>query len=67
MLIRFFFCSSVSLFLFSGDFRAAIEDYSRAIELAPNHFKAYFNRGFSYDKLGMYEKAIEDYTQALRV
>lgn len=35
----------------SGNFKVAIEDYSRAIELDPRHFKALFNRGFSYDKV----------------
>jgi tetratricopeptide (TPR) repeat protein len=36
----------------SGNFKAAIEDYSKAVELDPRHFKALFNRGFSYDKVG---------------
>jgi hypothetical protein len=27
-----------------------------AILKDPTHFKAYFNRGFSYDKLGDYER-----------
>lgn len=35
----------------SGNFKAAIEDYSKAIELDARHFKALFNRGFSYDKV----------------
>ena len=34
-----------------GDYDAAIQAYSRAIELDPGHFKAYFNRGFAYDKV----------------
>ncbi len=34
-----------------GDYEAAIQAYTRAIELDPRHFKAYFNRGFAYDKV----------------
>ena len=34
-----------------GDFAAAIEEYSQAIVLEPQHFKALFNRGFSWDKV----------------
>lgn len=34
------------------DFRLAIELYSKALEHNPLHFKAYFNRGFAYDKIG---------------
>lgn len=28
----------------------------------PNHFKALFNRGFAYDKIGEFDLAIEDYS-----
>lgn len=34
-----------------GNYIAAIEEYTRALALDPNHFKSYFNRGFSYDKV----------------
>lgn len=34
-----------------GDFKAAVADYSRALELDPRHFKAVYNRAFSYDKV----------------
>ena len=33
----------------------------------PGHFKAYFNRGFAYDKLGLYDQAIKDYSYALEI
>lgn len=39
-----------------GHFKAAINDYTVAILKDPSHFKAYFNRGFSYDKLGDYDR-----------
>ena len=33
----------------------------------PTHFKAHFNRGFAYDKIGDYDLAIKDYTRALEI
>jgi len=45
----------------------AIEDYSAAIELQPDHFKAWYNRGFCLDQLGRHEEAIEDYTKAIEL
>eukprot|EP00878_Enallax_costatus_P032514 GHUV01035738.1.p1 GENE.GHUV01035738.1~~GHUV01035738.1.p1 ORF type:complete len:686 (+),score=191.39 GHUV01035738.1:330-2387(+) len=50
-----------------GNFKGAVDEYTRALSLSPTHFKALFNRGFSYDKLGQYDKAIADYTRALEV
>ena len=35
-----------------GDYKQAIDLYSKAIVIQPAHFKALFNRGFAYDKLG---------------
>jgi tetratricopeptide (TPR) repeat protein len=34
-----------------GNFTQAVQDYTRAIELDPRHFKATFNRAFAYDKV----------------
>lgn len=34
-----------------GNFKGAVEEYTRALSLSPAHFKALFNRGFSYDKV----------------
>jgi tetratricopeptide (TPR) repeat protein len=33
----------------------AIKDYQNAIQRDPNHFKAYYNRAFCWDKLNEYE------------
>mgnify|MGYP006084976889 FL=1 len=33
----------------------------------PNHFKALFNRGFAYDKISQFDKAIEDYSKAIEI
>jgi len=33
------------------EFLRAVEEYSSALALVPGHFKALFNRGYSYDKV----------------
>eukprot|EP00981_Chlorochromonas_danica_P002029 scaffold413_cov176-Ochromonas_danica.AAC.25 len=50
-----------------GDFNRAIECYTQALQIFPQHFKSLFNRGFAYDKLGQYALAIEDYSRALTI
>ena len=44
-----------------------MRDYTAAIQLHPTHFKALYNRAFSYDKMEQFEAAIMDYTAALRI
>ena len=34
-----------------GDYESAIADYGKALKIDPRHFKAVYNRGFSYDKV----------------
>lgn len=48
-----------------GDYRKAINDFSRVIEISPRHSKAYNNRGNAYGILGDYERAIGDFTKAV--
>lgn len=50
-----------------GKFESAIEEYSKALQKDPRHFKALFNRAFAMDKLGEYKNAIQDYSRALDV
>ena len=38
-----------------------------AMKADPNHFKAIYNRAFSYDKIGKYEMSIADYTSAIQL
>ncbi len=38
-----------------GDYQKAIDFYTESIKLMPNHFKALFNRGFAFDKIGEYD------------
>jgi tetratricopeptide (TPR) repeat protein len=44
---------------------AAIEEYSKAIELNPEDAEAYYNRGNVYRKLKRYTRAIEEYSRAI--
>jgi tetratricopeptide (TPR) repeat protein len=50
-----------------GDYRAAIEDLSRAIEIDPEFAPAYLNRGTAYEAMGDYAKAIADFNKALEI
>jgi Tfp pilus assembly protein PilF len=50
-----------------GNYRQAIEDYGRAIEIRPGYAEAYFNRGVAYNNLGNYGHAIDDYGRAIEI
>ncbi|NPV38730.1 hypothetical protein BREVNS_1902 [Brevinematales bacterium NS] len=43
----------------------AVWCYSKAIEIDPKFYVAYFGRGYIYFNLGYYEKALEDYSLAI--
>lgn len=47
-----------------GDYDRAIDLYTQALKILPVHFKALFNRGFAFDKIGKFDLAIEDYSKA---
>ena len=47
--------------------REAIEIYRELIALEPDSAGHYANRGIAHDKIGEYEKALTDYTVALRL
>ena len=49
-----------------GNYRQAIEDFSREIEIM-GRANAYYNRGHAYYDLGNYRKAIEDYNKAIEI
>ncbi|MDA9347062.1 tetratricopeptide repeat protein [bacterium] len=49
------------------DYRGAIADYTRVIEIDPKYPKAYFNRGHSKGLLENYRGAIADYTKAIEI
>lgn len=48
-----------------GDFKGAVEEWTRLIELEPNLAGAYHNRGNAKDDLKDYDGAIADLTKAL--
>ena len=50
-----------------GDYRGAIADYDRAIELKPDYADAYYNRRISKSALGDYYGAIADYSRAIEL
>ncbi|WP_396141498.1 tetratricopeptide repeat protein [Flavobacterium sp.] len=50
-----------------GDYRGAIEDFTKGIELHPNDFNSYFNRGASKVKLQNYRGAIDDFDIAINL
>lgn len=44
-----------------------ISYFNQIIDIAPNHFGAYYNRGKAYFELEEYGEAIKDYTEAIRI
>lgn len=48
-----------------GNFRLATEDFTRAIEIKPDHAKAYFNRARAYSETGGHLLAVADLTTAI--
>jgi S1-C subfamily serine protease len=50
-----------------GEHTKAISDFSQAIQLNPNHAKAYFERGYAYYQLGQHNRSVQDYTESIRL
>ena len=44
---------------------SALSDFNKSIELDPNNFDAYYNRGNLQGKMGKYTEAILDHTRAI--
>jgi tetratricopeptide (TPR) repeat protein len=51
----------------SGQYKQAISDCIKAIELNPRYADAYSNRGNAYSKLGQLPQAISDHTRAIEL
>lgn len=51
----------------AGEYRGAIEDFSKVIELNPNYAEAYLLRGTSKAGLGDYRGAIQDYNKSVEL
>ncbi len=54
-------------YLYQGNYKQAIADYDKAIELDPSCATAYNNRGITYRKQGDYERAIVDHNKAIEL
>lgn len=54
-------------YYYLGVLGKAIDDYSRALVLSPDHAETYYNRANSYADLGDHARAIEDYTRAIEL
>ena len=50
-----------------GNYKQALEDFNRAIEINPGYDKAYINRGFAHQGLGNYRQAIEDHGRSIEI
>ncbi|MBF0566690.1 MAG: tetratricopeptide repeat protein [Nitrospirae bacterium] len=51
----------------NGNFRQAIGEFSRAIEIEPNNSAGYTGRGVSYEMVGDFRQAIGDFTNAIKL
>src|SRR5262245_60874321 len=56
-----------SVYAQERDYKRAIEDYSKAIELNSSQIEAYNNRGVIYTVTGEYDKAIADFDHVLQL
>ena len=51
-------------FMQAGNYKDAIEQFSKAIDLQPDFDKAYLGRADAYEKAGLLKEAAEDYDRA---
>jgi tetratricopeptide (TPR) repeat protein len=51
-------------FMLAGNYEDAVEQLTKAIDLQPDHDRAYLTRADAYEKLGMLREAAEDYDRA---
>jgi tetratricopeptide (TPR) repeat protein len=58
------FCNRGYCFYQIGEFKRAIEDYTKALYYEPNYF-IYNNRGLSYQGILEYESALKDFERSL--
>jgi len=54
-------------YFWNGEHHRAIEDFSAFIHKYPDSDKGFNERGLSYAKKGEYDRAIADYTEAIRL
>jgi len=51
----------------SGNFRQALLDYNKAIDIKPGYLEAYINRGIVYDDTGNFTQALSDDNKAIQI
>jgi len=52
-------------YVLNGNYRASIGEFTEAINLSPDYYLAYANRGLAYYYLGEIDNAIKDFSQAV--
>ena len=57
----------VTKYTLAKDYEGSIEDYNKAIEINPNYFKAFRERGISKSANGDYEGSIKDFNKAIEI
>jgi tetratricopeptide (TPR) repeat protein len=50
-----------------GKMEEAIDNYNKAIRIAPKEFSLYVNRGAAYASMGHYQMAVHDYTKSIHL
>ncbi len=48
------------------DYKAALQDFNKVIELSPSDPDAFYNRGLTYKKLNQIDQAFDDYSAAIK-
>lgn len=56
-----------NLYYNEQDFKEAIVDYSKSLDLAPGRDMAYFTRGVSYSLINKHDLAIDDFSKSLEL
>ena len=62
-----YYAVTLNLLHASNDFRQAIADLTRVIEVDTHYVKAYVSRGKVYAKLGAHQHAVDDFTRAIEL
>ena len=50
-----------------GQFDQAVDDFTKALEIAPRSAEAYYNRAIAYMNKGRFDWAVDDFTKALEI
>ncbi len=48
-------------------YQEAVNDFTKAIKINPNHADAYYGRGLANTRLGRFERGVADYTKAINI